>query len=154
MPRERAASICPRGTASMPARIVSAIYAAATSASGAAPWMYMFGQVHPVAIGTPKPRINSVTSSGMPRSTSMYVAANHLYGRTLDNLIKARIKPRPRPPMNPKNVKISVLRAALVRMSGNCSLMICHLNMAFESFDQSTMRISNASAINVAAYTK
>ena len=71
IPSDRAASIWPLGTASMPARIVSAMYAAATKASGTAPCMYAFGHCQPVAMGMPKPRMRRVTTRGMPRKISM-----------------------------------------------------------------------------------
>ena len=71
MPSERAASVCPRGTAWIPARIVSAMYAAATRARARLAGPYLPGTRKSRAMGTAKPTAIRVTIAGTPRSSSM-----------------------------------------------------------------------------------
>ena len=78
-PSDRAASSCPRGTAWMPARIVSAMYAAATSPRASAtlpvvpPGTWKPGN----ASGTATPMRMKTIRAGNPRNSSMYSVAAH-----------------------------------------------------------------------------
>lgn len=72
-PSERAASICPLGTAWMPARNVSAMYAAPTRPSAMATFPYVPPgiSVPGNASGTATPTKMKITRAGSPRKTSM-----------------------------------------------------------------------------------
>ena len=52
------------------------------------------------AIGTAKANPKITSSAGSPRKSSMYAVAAHRYGATGESFIRARIKPRSRPPAN------------------------------------------------------
>ncbi len=72
-PSERAASNCPLGTAWMPARIVSAMYAADTrpSARATLPYVPPTISVPGKASGTATPTKMKISRAGRPRKISM-----------------------------------------------------------------------------------
>jgi len=58
----------------------------------------------------------------------------------LDSRMRASTRPSARPPLNPKNVKIKVLRAAWVMIFGNWSKKISGSKNASWSLPQSAFR--------------
>src|SRR5918995_70618 len=83
IPNDRAASTWPRGTAWIPARTVSAVYADATmpNASHAVPYGG-YGILKPGMASGSRPKAMKMMIAGNPRKNSMYAVAIQRYGPT------------------------------------------------------------------------